>query len=57
MYADGIDIGIPHTDITTRIDHIADNNVIEGCVFRNIATEPIRIREYTSGNEIVSNVF
>ena len=56
-YADGIDIGTPHTEQTTRTNHIADNNVIEGCVFRNIATEPIRIREYTSGNEIVKNVF
>ena len=57
MYADGIDIGTPHTEKTTRTNHIVDNNFIEGCVFRNIATEPIRIREYTSGNEIVSNVF
>ena len=46
-YADGIDIGTPHTEQTTRTNHIADNNVIEGCVFRNIATQPIRIREYT----------
>ena len=57
IYADGFDIGTPHTEQTTRTNHIANNNVIEGCVFRNIATIPIRIKEYTSGNEIVNNIF
>ena len=57
IYADGFDIGLPHSEKTTGSDHIADNNVIEGCVFRNIASEPIKIREYTSGNEVVNNAF
>ena len=56
-YADGFDIGLPHSEKTYGSAHIADNNVIEGCVLRNIASEPIKIREYTSGNEVVNNVF
>ena len=57
MYADGIDIGIPHTDITTRLNHIADNNVIEGCIFKDIAAEAIDIKEFTTGQEIFGCTF
>ena len=57
IYGNAIDIGTPHTEKTTPADHKADYNIIEGCVFRQISSEPIRIREYTIGNEVVGNVF
>ena len=57
IYGDAIDIGTPHTEKTTADNHKADYNIIEGYVFRQISSEPIRIREYTIGNEVVGNAF
>ena len=57
QYGDAFDIGIHHQEKTTASDHIAENNIIDGCIFRNISSLPIRIREYANGNEVVNNVF
>ena len=57
QYGDAFDIGIHHQEKTTAFDHIAENNIIDGCIFRNIAALPIDIREYANGNEVVNNVF
>ena len=57
QYGDAFDIGIHHQEKTTASDHIAENNIIEGCIFRNISSLPIRIREYANGNEVVNSVF
>ena len=41
----------------TEFAHDSNYNVIEGCIFREICSEPIKINEYTIGNEIVGNIF
>lgn len=35
----------------------SDYNVIEGCVFRYITSDPVVFRNYTRGNEVVKSVF
>ena len=57
QYGDAFDIGIHHQEKTTASDHIAENNIIDGCIFRNIAALPIDIREYANANDVVNNVF
>ena len=49
-YGEGIYIGSSKS--TTGFDYKCDNNVIEGCVFRDIAAEHIDIKEFTTGQEI-----
>ena len=56
-FGDAFDIGIPLTETTNRDHQIADYNIIERCVFKQISSETINIREYTTGNEVVGNVF
>ena len=34
-----------------------DNNIVEGCIFRNIAAEHIDIKEYTTGQKIFGCTF
>ena len=33
------------------------HNVIKGCIFRDISSENILVKEYSTGNEIVGNIF
>jgi hypothetical protein len=37
--------------------HSSDHNVIEHNRFRNISGDPIRVRDYSNHNEIISNMF
>ena len=37
--------------------HKSDYNVVKGCVLRDISSEHIWVREYSTGNEIVGNIF
>ena len=55
LFGDGFVIGT--LEEQTTFAHDSNYNVIEGCVFREIASEPIKINEYTIGNEIVGNIF
>ena len=57
LFGNAIGIGVLHQEKTTASEHIAEKNIIDGCVFRNIATLPIEIREYANGNEVVNSVF
>ena len=41
----------------TVFNHESNYNVIKRCIFRHISSEPIKINEYTVGNEIVGNIF
>ena len=56
-FGDAFDIGIPLTESTNRNQQKADYNIIERCVFKQISSETINIREYTTGNEVIGNVF
>ena len=57
IFGDAFDIGIPLTETTIRDNQIADYNIIERCIFRQISSAPINIKEYATGNEVVGNVF
>ena len=57
LFGNAFVIGVQHQEKTTASDHIAENNIIDECIFRNIAALPIIIREYANGNEVVNNVF
>ena len=37
--------------------HKSDYNVVKGCIFRDISSENIWVKEYSTGNEIVGNIF
>ena len=55
IFGDGLVIG-------TKLDepyytHESNYNIIEGCIFRDISSEPIKINVYSTGNEIVGNTF
>ena len=54
-YGEGIYIG--SSESTTGFDHKCDNNIVEGCVFRDISAEHIDIKEYTTGQEIFGCTF
>ena len=57
LFGNAFDIGIPLTETTNRNHQIADHNIIERCIFREISSAPINIKEYATGNEVVGNVF
>ena len=57
IFGDAFDIGIPLTETTIRDNQIADYDIIERCIFRQISSAPINIKEYATGNEVVGNVF
>ena len=55
IFGDGLIIG-------TKLDepyytHESNYNIIEGCIFRDIPSEPIKINVYSTENEIVGNTF
>ena len=54
-YGEGIYIG--SSESTTGYDYKCNNNIIEGCIFRDIAAEPIDIKEYTTGQEVFGCIF
>ena len=54
-FGDGLTIG--KTIDENRFTFDSNYNIIKGCIFRNITSEPIKINEYTTGNEIVGNTF
>ena len=54
-YGEGVYIGSSKSK--TEFNFKCDNNIIEGCVFRNIAAEHIDIKEYTTGQEIFGCTF
>ena len=54
-YGEGIYIGSSKS--TTGYNYKCDNNIVEGCIFRNIAAEHIDIKEYTTGQEIFGCTF
>jgi len=54
-YGEGIYIG--SSESTTGFDYKCDNNIIDGCIFRDIAAEHIDIKEYTTGQEVFGCTF
>ena len=54
-YGEGIYIG--SSESTTGYDYKCNNNIIEGCIFRDIAAELIDIKEYTTGQEVFGCIF
>ena len=54
-YGEGIYIG--SSESTTGYEYKCNNNIIEGCIFRDIAAEPIDIKEYTTGQEVFGCIF
>ena len=55
IFGDGFVIGTLQEQ--TTFTHDSNYNVIKGCIFRDISSEPIKINEYAIGNEIASNIF
>ena len=55
MFGDGFVIGTLQEQ--TSFTHDSNYNVIKGCIFREISSEPIKINEYAIGNEIARNIF
>lgn len=49
-YGEGVYIGSAYS--TTGFDYKCDNNLVENCVFKNVAAEHIDVKEYTTGTEI-----
>ena len=54
-YGEGIYIGSSYT--VTGFDYHCDNNVVDGCTFRNVAAEHVDVKEYTTGTEIKNCTF
>lgn len=54
-YGEGIYIGSSYT--VTGFDYKCDYNVVDGCIFKNIAAEHIDVKEYTTGTEIANCTF
>ena len=54
-YGEGIYIGSSKS--TNEYGYNCDNNIIEGCIFKDIAAEPIDIKEFTTGQEIFGCTF
>ena len=54
-YGEGIYIGSSKS--TNEYGYNCDNNIIEGCIFKDIAAEPIDIKEFTTGQEIFGCIF
>lgn len=54
-YGEGIYIG--SSESTTGFDYKCDYNIVEGCIFKDIAAEHIDIKEYTTGQEIFGCTF
>ena len=54
-YGEGVYIGSSKN--TDEYGYNCDNNTIEGCIFRDIAAEPIDIKEFTTGQEISGCTF
>jgi hypothetical protein len=56
LFGEAFDIGRAFSE-TTHYIYVSDYNVIERCIFRQISSVPFNIREFTTGNEIVNNIF
>jgi hypothetical protein len=54
-YGEGIYIG--SSESTTGYDYKCDNNIVQGCVFRDVSAEHIDIKEYTTGQEVFGCTF
>jgi hypothetical protein len=54
-YGEGIYIG--SSESTTGYNYKCDNNIVQGCVFRDISAEHIDIKEFTSGQEVFGCIF
>ena len=54
-YGEGIYIG--SSESTTGYNYKCDYNVVDGCIFKDIAAEHIDIKEYTTGQEIFGCTF
>ncbi len=52
---EGIYIGSAKS--TTGFDYKCDNNVVDGCTFKNVAAEHVDVKEYTTGTEIFNCTF
>lgn len=54
-YGEGVYIGSSYT--VTGFDYKCDYNLVDGCVFKNIAAEHVDVKEYTTGTEVRDCVF
>ena len=54
-YGEGIYIGSSQS--TSGFNYKCDNNIVKGCIFKDIAAEHIDIKEYTTGQEIFGCTF
>lgn len=54
-YGEGIYIGSAKS--TSGYDYKCDYNIVDGCIFRNIAAEHVDVKEYTTGTEIMNCTF
>ena len=55
QYGEGVYIG--SSESTKGFDYKCDNNIVEGCTFRDVTAEHIDIKEFTTGNEVFGCVF
>lgn len=54
-YGEGVYIGSAKS--TTGFDYKCDNNIVDGCTFKNVAAEHVDVKEYTTGTEIMNCTF
>ena len=55
LFGDGFVIGTLQEQ--TSFTHDSNYNIIDGCIFKEISSEPIKINEYAIGNEIFGSIF
>ena len=56
LFGEAFDIGRAISE-TFEYNYASDYNIIEGCIFKDISSAHFNIRELTTGNEIVNNIF
>ncbi len=54
-YGEGVYIGSAYS--TSGFDYACDYNLVDGCVFKNVAAEHVDVKEYTTGTEISNCTF